>query len=349
MANGSLHTAKAAKNDEFYTKYDDIAAELKHYSTFLRGKVVFCNCDDPTWSNFWKYLHNNFSVLGLKKLISTHYEADGSPSYKMEYEGGDDLNTEVGTTTPLKGNGDFRSEECMEILRSCDVVITNPPFSLFREYMKSLVDSDKRFIIIGTMNSLHYKEIFPLIKENKVWTGFSFNKTMEFIMPDDYELKGKAYIDADGKKHGFVPGILWYTNIDIKKRHELFFKPEEAHCYYEDKEDSYPQYINFNAIEVNSTNRIPIDYAGMIGVPDNFLEHYNPREFEIIGLAHGNLGTDIGISANLSAAQKAAFKKENKAFRRGDPIYRNNQGKLVIPYSRIIIRNRHPIAKKDDI
>ena len=204
MANKSLLTAKASKNDEFYTQYDDIAAELKHYSTFLRGKVVFCNCDDPTWSNFWKYLHNNFSVLGLKKLISTHYEADGSPSYKMEYEGGDDLNTEVGITTPLKGNGDFRSEECMEILRSCDVVITNPPFSLFREYMKSLVDSDKRFIIIGTMNSLHYKEIFPLIKENKVsttptihheWMGLAGEGSPFSVSPvDQPQPRQKGYV-----------------------------------------------------------------------------------------------------------------------------------------------------------
>ena len=349
MANDNLRQAKAAKNDEFYTQYEDIATELKHYSTFLRGKIVFCNCDDPAWSNFWKYLHNNFAVLGLKKLISTHYEPDGSPSYKIEYEGGDDLNTDVGTITPLEGNGDFRSKECMEILKECDVVITNPPFSLFREYMKVLVESDKKFIIIGTMNSLHYKEIFPLIEENKVWTGFSFNKTMEFVMPDDYELKGKAYIDADGKKHGFVPGILWYTNIDIKKRHELFFKPEDAHSYYEGNEDKYPRYINFDAIEVNSTSRIPIDYTGMMGVPDNFLERYNPQEFEIIGLGDSNLGLSIGMSANLTSEQKAALKKENPSFRQGNPIFRDSSGKLKKPFSRIIIRNRRPIAKKDDI
>lgn len=349
MPNDNLRNAKAAKNDEFYTQYEDIAAELKHYSTFLRGKIVFCNCDDPKWSNFWKYLHTNFTVLGLKRLISTHYEMDGSPSYKMEYDGGNDLNTDIGTITPLKENGDFRSEECVELLKQSDVVITNPPFSLFRAYMDVLITSKKKFIIIGTMNSLHYKTIFPLIQQNILWTGFSFNKTMEFIMPDDYELQGKAYIDNKGKKHGFVPGILWYTNFDIKKRHEKFFKPENAHCYYEGREQEYPLYINFNAIEVNSVSKIPIDYSGMMGVPDNFLEYYNPSEFEIIGLGDSNLGVSIGMSANLSEEQKRNLRKENSSFRQGNPIFRDKSGKLRKPFSRIIIKNRHPIAKKDDI
>lgn len=211
MANDNLRQAKAAKNDEFYTQYDDIAAELKHYSTFLRGKTVFCNCDDPVWSNFWKYLHNNFSVLGLKKLISTHYEPDGSPSYKMEYEGGGDLNTEIGTVTPLEGNGDFRSEECIEILRSCNVVITNPPFSNHQpaELIKTCINHKKFFILIGAKNLIHYKEVFPLLRDNVIWLGNNAsNGSMYFGVPGDGPLESKP--------------SYWFTNIDIKKRHQPF-------------------------------------------------------------------------------------------------------------------------------
>ena len=357
MANDNLRQAKAAKNDEFYTQYDDIAAELKHYSTFLREKIVFCNCDDPTWSNFWKYLHNNFSVLGLKKLISTHYEPDGSPSYKMEYKGGDDLNTEVGTVTPLKGNGDFRSEECIELLRSSDVVITNPPFSIFREYLQTIIEQNKNFIIIGSMNAAHNKDMFPLIMNNKVWMGCrSLNRDMYFNVPDSYKeyllankKEGSAYKIINNVVMGRLASACWYTNIDIKKRHQPFFPPEDAHCYYEGNEDKYPKYVNYDGIDVAKTELIPIDYTGYMGVPISFLDKYNPDDFEIIGSADGNLGISIGISKNLTEEQVKSFKKENPGFRRGNVFYRDQNGVLKKPFSRIIIRNRHPVAKKDDI
>ncbi len=343
MANKNLNAAKAAKNDEFYTTYGTVEEELQNYTRHFEGAVVFCNCDDPTMSNFWRYFHTNFKTLKLKKLISTHYEKDGGPSYKMEYEGGDDLDTEVGIKTPLKENGDFRSEECLEILRECSICCTNPPFSLFREYMKTLVDNDTKFVIIGTMNSLHYKEIFPLIRDNKVWTGFSFNKTMEFIMPDDYELKGKAFIDDDGKKHGFVPGILWYTNLDIEKRHEKFFKPEEVHAYYEGNEDSYPKYYNYDAIEVGSVDLIPIDYQGEMGVPDSFLERYNPDEFLVVGL--GRDGEGITVNRDIFYSK---IKKMNPNGRPSHIGFFTSDGKAKEPYSRIIIKNRHPVPRSVD-
>ena len=275
-ANANLHKAKNAKNDEFYTQLTDVEKELMHYKEHFKDKVVFCNCDDPTWSAFWKYFHLNFKHLGLKKLISTHYDRT-EPTYKMEYEGGDDENIEAGVKTPLEGNGDFRNAECIELLKESDIVVTNPPFSLFREYVAQLMEYEKKFLIIGPLNAIKYKEVFPLVIANKLWAGFNFNKTMEFIMPDNYVLKGKAFIDSDGKKHGFVPGMCWYTNMDIKKRHEplVFWRcytSEEYPCF-----DELPQVIN-----VDRVSDIPVDYDGLMGVPITFLDKYNPEQFDIL-------------------------------------------------------------------
>lgn len=275
-ANANLHKAKTAKNDEFYTQLTDISNELKHYKQHFAGATVLCNCDDPTWSAFWKYFHLNFEKLGLKKLVSTHYDRH-EPTYKMTYDGCDDDNIETGVTISLEGNGDFRNQECLDLLDDCDIVVTNPPFSLFREYVKVLIAHGKKFIIIGNLNAITYKEFFPLLKNNQVWAGMTFNKTMDFIMPDDYILKGKAYIDDNGKKHGFVPGICWYTNLDITKRHEKLilwksYTPEE-----------YPKYDNYDAININKITDIPVDYDGIMGVPITFLDRFNPDQFEIIG------------------------------------------------------------------
>lgn len=226
MANDNLRQAKATKDGEYYTQEKDIAAEIKNYSTFLRGKTVFCNCDDPEWSNFWKYLHNNFSVLGLNKLISTHYEPDGSPSYKMEYEGGDDLNTSAGIVTPLQGNGDFRSDECIELLQQSDVVITNPPFFLWIEYLKQLFEYEKKFIIIGNMNAAHNKDTFPFIRDNKIWCGTNTKggtrkgNSLLFGRPEGAEIKNP--VEFEGKILDQIAS-WWFTNIDIKKRHQPFF------------------------------------------------------------------------------------------------------------------------------
>lgn len=289
MNKENLEKAKKAKNDEFYTLLPDIEKEMKHYKDHFKNKVVFCNCDDPIESNFWKYFHLNFAHLGLKRLVSTHYH-QLKPTYKMVYEGGNDTDSTEGVKTPLSQNGDFRSPECIELLKESDIVVTNPPFSLFREYVVQLIDYEKKFIILGNMNAVTYKEVFPLIKDNKLWGGFSFNATMEFIMPDTYELKGKGYIDDKGRKHGFVPSICWYTNLDVKKRHEFIDLIEKYNP------EKYPKYDNYDGINVNKTLDIPIDYNGVMGVPISFLAKYCPDQFEIVKFRKGDDEKDLTVN-----------------------------------------------------
>lgn len=257
--NANLRKADATENDEFYTQLNDVSRELSHYKEHFRDKIVLCNCDDPTWSAFWKYFHLNFEVLGLKKLISTHYDRK-KPTYKMEYMGGDDNDIEIGEKTPLEGNGDFRNAECIESLKEADIVVTNEPFSLLREYIAQLIKYDKKFLIIVNKNAITYKEIFPLLKENKIWLGY--NAVHSFLQPD-----------GSTKKFG---NIGWFTNLDINKRHEKLilwkhYTPEE-----------YPKYDNYDAINVDKVNQIPCDYDGAMGVPITFLDKYNPEQFEII-------------------------------------------------------------------
>lgn len=258
--NNNLHKAKDAKNDEFYTQLTDVSKELMHYKQHFKGKVVLCNCDDPTWSAFWKYFHLNFAELGLKKLISTHYDKS-EPTYKMEYEGGDDNDIEVGVKTPLDDNGDFRNQECLDLIDEADIIVTNPPFSLFREYVAVLMEHEKKFLIIGSKNAITYKEFFPLLKDNEVWLGCTNVK--EFLQPD-----------GSVKKFG---NIGWFTNLDVAKRHEKLilwknYTPEE-----------YPKYDNYDAINVNKVSEIPCDYDGVMGVPITFMDKYNPEQFEILG------------------------------------------------------------------
>ena len=270
MANDSLNKAKKAKNDEFYTLYSDVAKELAHYQQHFKGKIVYCNCDNPEWSAFWRYFHINFSAMGLKKLIATY---KGTPAYKMEYTGGNDIDVTVGLRTPLKDDGDFRSQECLDILKVADIVVTNPPFSLFREYIAQLMEYGKKFIIIGSKNAITYKDFFPLLKDNKVWIGY--NNVNDFQQPD-----------GSFKKFG---NIGWFTNLGIKKRHEKIvlrkiYTPEE-----------YPTYDNYEAINVNKTVEIPSDYDGVMGVPISFLDKYNPNQFEIVGWSrHNDLNMDGG-------------------------------------------------------
>ena len=283
MINKNLRKAKKVKNDEFYTQLTDVSEELRHYKKHFKGKTVFCNCDDPTWSAFWKYFHLNFEVLGLKKLISTHYDKD-KPTYKIVYEGGDDNDIEVGVKTLLQGNGDFRNQECVELLKESDIVVTNPPFSLFREYIAQLMECKKKFIIWGNNNAITYKEFFPLLKDNKVWLGYLSNKTCIFRVGENYRFDDKITSEInDGYKYGKVPAISVFTNLDIKKRHEKLIK--ELHKNY--SPDEYPKYDNYDAINVNKVVYIPVDYDGVMGVPITFLNKYNPDEFEIIGGFNG--------------------------------------------------------------
>ena len=269
--NSNLSKAKTAKNDEFYTQLTDIEKELSHYRAHFKDKIILCNCDDPTWSEFWRYFHLNFEFFGLKKLISTHYSAT-ERTYKLEYTGGNDTNIEDGIKTNLLQNGDFRSDECIELLKQADIVVTNPPFSLFREYVAQLIDYDKKFICIGSQNAITYKEFFPLLKNNQVWLGHTSPK--EFLQPDD-----------SIKKFG---NISWFTNLDIIKRHEKLILWQR---YYDDNGDKsadadtrYPKYDNYDAINVDKVADIPVDYDGVMGVPITFLDKFCPEQFEILGI-----------------------------------------------------------------
>lgn len=294
MANASLHAAKDAKNDEFYTRLEDINEEMNHYEDKFRGKVVFCNCDDPKWSNFWKYFHLNFEYLGLKKLITTHYEPDDVQSYKIEYTGGNDEDFEDGVITPLTQNGDFRSPECLALLDEADIVVTNPPFSLFREYINVLVEHKKQFLIVGSFNNITYKDVFPLIKDNKVWLGCrSLSRDMYFDVPDDRKewlvknkKEGSAYKIVDGVVMGRLASACWYTNLDHKKRHDIL----DTTYLYAKKDslypDLYPKYDNYNIINVDKTKEIPMDYDGVMGVPITYIGIHNPAQFEILGIAN---------------------------------------------------------------
>ena len=327
--NSNLHSSRADKADEFYTQLSLIESELKHYKEHFKGKVVFCNCDDPFESNFFKYFAMNFNSLGLKKLIATCYatspivytqlnlfgdeivvskEENTKKPYKIEITEVTDENQDGRTDladveyllrnrknalTLLEGDGDFRSPECVELLKQADIVVTNPPFSLFREYMAQLMEYKKAFLIVGNQNATGYKEIFPLIRDNIVWLGYN-NGHFWFTVPDTYEEKKTDFkIDENGQKWRRMGNICFFTNLDIDKRHEdmtLFrtYSPEE-----------YPKYDNYDAINVNRTLDIPCDYYGVMGVPITFMQYYNPEQFEIVGDSRYHDGQDFSDDINF--------------------------------------------------
>lgn len=290
--NRTLQEARRAKSDEFYTVLSDIEKELRHYRKHFRDKVVFCNCDDPRISNFFHYFSYNFEKLGLKKLITTCYKNqcrdlfsrhDQESAIYLEYVGDKNGNNvpdpdEIGIEH-LSGDGDFRSEECVELLEKSDVVVTNPPFSLFREYVSQLIEHDKKFLIVGTWNAITYKEIFRLIKEDRVWIGVNSNRNFSgFIVPPHYPLHGtEARIDEDGNRIVSSNNTCWFTNLENAKRHE------DLILYQTYDPELYPDYDNYNAIEVSQVTNIPLDYDGIMGVPITFLNKYNPEQFEIVG------------------------------------------------------------------
>lgn len=336
MANKNLNKAKEAKKDEFYTQLEDINNELKHYREHFRGKTVLCNCDDPRVSNFFTYFAYNFEFLGLKKLITTCYKNQNVDLFSqgqcekavyLVYEGDKNGNhipdaEEIGVM-PLKGDGDFRSPECIELLKEADIVVTNPPFSLFREYVAQLIEYDKKFLIIGNVNAVTYKEIFPLIMQNKVWLGVSIHSgDRKFWVPDDYELNAAGCgIDETGRKFIRVKGVRWFTNLDYKERHEnlILYKT------YDIKEN--PTYINYDAIEVGKTSEIPMDYDGIMGVPITFLDKYNPDQFEILGKS-----TDV--------ADMTEIRKMENAQGGGPRFYVMRNGTPIRMYERIVIRRK---------
>ncbi|MBQ8709279.1 MAG: adenine-specific methyltransferase EcoRI family protein [Bacteroidaceae bacterium] len=353
MANKNLNAAKTAKKDEFYTQLTDIERELQHYWPHFRDKVVLCNCDDPYESNFFKYFALRFNQLGLKKLICTCY--DGSPvagtqlslfsldkegnekktAYKVEITEVPDVNgdgaidlTDVellikddkNVLSSLHGNGDFRSQECIELLKEADIVVTNPPFSLFREYIGQLMEYGKKFLIIGNQNNVTYKEIFPLLMENKVWLGYKTGD-MAFKVPDDYEARETRYWqDETGQKWRSLGNICWFTNLDHNKRHEML----DLVCRYSSEE--YPAYDNYNAINVNKVDNIPYDYDGAMGVPITFLDKYSPDQFDILNANDYRKKDSIPIKTH-------GLIKDKEGAVNGKPTY-----------VRILIRNKHPKA-----
>jgi Adenine-specific methyltransferase EcoRI len=319
-ANGSFHRAKTAKDDEFYTQLTDIEKELRHYKDQFRGGVVLCNCDDPVESNFWQFFSLNFEAYGLKKLIATHFET-GQPTYKLELSLDSNGDGRVDgldvVRTPLAQNGDFRSPECVALLDEADFVITNPPFSLFREYVTQLVEHGKKFLIIGNQNAVTYKEISGLLQEEKVWLGYR-DGDMAFRVPDHYEPRETRYWqDESGQKWRSLGNACWFTNLDTSKRHE------DMVLYKAYNPTEYPTYVNYDAIEVGKFAHIPSDYEGSMGVPITFLGRHNPAQFEIVGFS-GQLSKPM---AQVVPGQKGSgrFYLDN-----GDGSYRRLYDRVVI-------------------
>ncbi|MBR4382684.1 MAG: adenine-specific methyltransferase EcoRI family protein [Selenomonadaceae bacterium] len=355
--NKNLNSAAKAKKDKFYTQLEDIENELRHYREFFKGKTVLCNCDDPFESNFFKYFAANFNALELKKLITTSYADSPICQLQLNFygtenqqfdkkkdalmievdelkdwngDGREDLRDvefaikhKLYKTTRLTGDknycaGDFRSKELLALLPQADVVVTNPPFSVFRDYIKQLMDFDKKFLIIANINSITYKEVFPLIMQNKIWLGYGMGRAISgFIVPDDYELYGtEARVEFDGQRIVSTNQCLWYTNIETEKR---FW---DIPLYKKYSPEEYPRYDNYDAINVNKTAEIPCDYFGVMGVPITFLDKYNPNQFEILGATESEgTGFSNGLWHNDSKCKQATI-----------------NGKKV--YKRIFIRRR---------
>ena len=396
--NSNLSAAVKAQKDEFYTQLTDIEKEMRYYKKHFNGKTVFCNCDDPFESNFFKYFVLNFNRLGLKKLIATcyfsspivgqqlqyHCDKNGQMSFSFGYEtevtdgakrpykaivtqvydktgdGGVDM-VDVAELfvsgenqlTELEGDGDFRSAECLALLDESDIVVTNPPFSLFREFVNVLIQREKHFIILGNVNAITYKEFFPLIRGNKVWIGASIHSgDRKFYVPDDYPLNASGCgVDEDGRRFIRVKGVRWYTNLDIRQRHEEMILVKKY------APEVYEHFDNYDAINVDVTTDIPCDYAGLMGVPITFLDKYSPDQFEIIGVTQSWCGIaskiyprQIQIDKNGKRSQVtklndgAAIKVEQPPVNK---TYYEVEGELFIKtYARVIIRNKHPEQPK---
>lgn len=344
--NSDLRQARRDKKDDFYTQLEDIEKELRHYEKHFKGQVVYCNCDDPRVSNFFHYFAHNFEHLGLKKLITTCYRNrerdlfsrdDSDKAISLEYNGDKSGNKvpdpeEIGVHD-LEGDGDFRSAECVELLKQADIVVTNPPFSLFREYIAQLMEYDKKFLIIGNMNALTYKEIFSLFKANKIWLGASIKSgDREFGVPAEYIIRSPSLrVDKDGNKFVRVAGVRWFTNLDYSKRHENMI------LYRNYAPEEYLRYDNYDAINVDKTKEIPKDYDGVMGVPITFMDKHNPDQFEIIGLGISNSGMEVGVRPYTKEHRKYRTEVQKRAAVNGD-LYIIEDGEVKVPYARILIR-----------
>ena len=337
--NKNLNRAKNAKIDEFYTRREDIEAELAHYSNHFKGKVVYCNCDDPTWSEFWQFFVRVFKDWGLKKLMATHYETD-EKNYAYKLEICEDTNgdgkidyQDAPTITQIPCNGDFRSQSCIDMLKEADIVVTNPPFSLFREYVAQLVEYEKRFLIIGPMGSITYKEIFPLLRDGKMWIGYTFPKI--FRVPSG--ATGDSVYIENGVTYQKFGNIEWFTNLDIPKRHKVL---DLRGNYY--KRDLYPKYVNYDGIEVKNISDIPCDFSGAMGVPVSFLREFNPDQFEL-------LGTSLELATPMRLLyEKGSFSPGGNRFYT-DALSDNdikNGYKFHRGYDRIAIKLKNPEPRR---
>ena len=347
--NKNLTAAKKNKKDEFYTQLSDIENELRHYKNHFKNKTVYCNCDDPRVSSFFHYFSYRFEQLGLKKLITTCYknqnadlfsQNDSEKAIYLEYTGDKNDNRipdieEIGITE-LKGDGDFRSQESIELLKQADIVVTNPPFSLFREYVSQLIDYNKNFIIIGSFNSITYKEIFKLIQDNKMWLGYGFKGGNAYFKTPHFKEFAKGVYNEETGLVKFR-NVTWFTNLDISKRHENLI------LYKTYNSEEYPKYDNFDAINVDKTKDIPMDYKGNMGVPITFLDKYSPNQFEIIGQGQGNLYREL-TPRGLSQKFVDNYYKNGGtgSIKEDHPVlgYYDKNNKAVIPYMRIIIQNK---------
>lgn len=396
--NSNLSSAVKAKKDEFYTQLTDIEKEMRYYKKHFKGKTVFCNCDDPFESNFFKYFVLNFNRLGLKKLIATcyfsspivgqqlqyHFDTSGQMSFSF----GDDINETEATKHPykaivtqvydktgdggvdmidvaelfvsgenqlteLEGDGDFRSKECLALLDESDIIVTNPPFSLFREFVNVLMQKNKHFIILGNVNAITYKEFFPLLKDNKVWIGASIHSgDRKFYVPDDYPLNAAGCgIDESGRRFIRVKGVRWYTNLDIKQRHEEMILVKKY------SPEMYANFDNYDAINVDATADIPCDYAGVMGVPITFLDKYSPEQFEIIGISKTWFGAASKIYGQQIQVDKNGKRSTVTKLNDGPVIkvssppvgktyYIVDDEYYIQAYARILIRNKHPEQPK---
>lgn len=386
--NSALSAAVKAKKDEFYTQLTDIEKEMRYYRKHFKGKTVLCNCDDPFESNFFKYFVLNFNRLGLKKLIATCYatspimgqqlslfdvaggdeDKKGKPYkavvtkvYDVTGDGGVDMfdvaelfKSHENELTELYGDGDFRSEECLALLDEADIVVTNPPFSLFREYVATLMKHEKKFIIIGNVNAITYKEVFPLIMENRLWFGASIHSgDRKFYVPDDYPLNAAGCgVDEDGRRFIRVKGVRWYTNLDLKQRHEEMILVKRY------SPTAYQRYDNYDAINVDKTSDIPCDYAGTMGVPITFLDKYSPDQFEILGITKtwfGGASKTYGVQEQVDKNGKTSSVtklNDGPVLKVDTPptgkTYYVVDGEYYIQaYARILIRNKHPEEPKE--
>lgn len=375
MANDKLSSAKTAKNDEFYTQYPDIQKEMNalvdYNPNVFRDKCIFLPCDDPEWSNFTKFFAQNFQLLGIRKLISTSY-APESKKYKMPYQptlfetskpyfdadkskthgkifildrditGDNRIDINDLRWEYLEGDGDFRSKEITQLLKEADIIATNPPFSLFREFIAWLMASGKQFVIIGNMNAVTYKEIFPLIKNNKIWVDNPFVRGAAYFTSPLELNKDLSYFNSHDYKEGFirVPGVRWFTNIELGRRHEplqlMTMAENIKHSKHKEirGRKEYIHYENYDAIEVPFTDAIPKDYKGIMGVPKSYLDKYCPEQFEIIGIAEGDSGKELGLKPF-----PPELKKINPSLRQGQ-LYYMEDGYPVKPYARLLIRKK---------